>query len=52
MPKFRIAKGKEKQEDNIKRPQQNVKFFSRKAYVKKSDIESFQSSRFKNMLIS
>ena len=47
MPKFRIAKEKEKQEDTIKRPQQNVYlfiyFFSIKAYVKKkSDIEYFR----------
>ena len=41
MPKFRIAKEKEKQEDTIKWPQQNVYLFifSIKVYVKKSDIE-------------
>ena len=47
MPKFRIAKEKEKQEDTIKRPQQNKIFFSIKAYVKKSDIEYFRVLRLK-----
>ena len=42
MPKFRIAKEKEQQEDTIKRRQQNIYFFSIKAYVKKSDIEYFR----------
>ena len=44
MPKFRIAKEKGKQEDTIKRPQQNVYlfiFFPIKAYVKKNLIMEY-----------
>ena len=33
MPKFRMAKEKEKQEDTGKRPQQKVQFFSIKAWL-------------------
>ena len=47
MPKFRIAEEKEKQEDTIKRPQQNVYLFiffnkSLCEKKKKSDIEYFR----------
>ena len=54
MPKCGITKEKEKQDDTIKRPQQNVYFlFSLKPNERRSDIESqVQSSLFKNMLIS
>ena len=54
MPKCKITKDKEKQEDTIKRRQQNVSFlFSLTANERRSDIESqVQSSLLKNMLIS
>ena len=54
MPKCRITKEKEKQDDTIKRPQENVYFlFLLKANERRCDIESqVQSSLFKNILIS
>ena len=52
MPKFRIVKEKEKQEDIIKRPQQNVSFFSIKAYVIKSDTEYFRVPGLKTELVN
>ena len=43
MPKFRIAKEREKQEDTIKGRNKTFNFFlSIKAYTKKSDIEYFR----------
>ena len=54
MPKFRIAKEKEQQENTIKQPQQNVYFFSVKAYVKKNlilNIPEFLVKKYANTLI-
>ena len=54
MPKFRIAKEKEQQENTIKQPQQNVYFFSVKAYVKKNlilNIPEFLVKKYANKLI-
>ena len=42
MPKFRIAKEKEKQQDTKTAATKRLIFFSIKAYVKKSDIEYFR----------